>query len=284
MRVLPSSPLGDQAVTMTRASLGDGDFPLVVGTPALVFVVIGEDGEDHGPCFAGDDGNVVTHGVETSSLAGDGGAYFGGVERLEIAGNGIAVELVAEHVNGCGTNCLVGWGDGLWWSELGEARSHWPMCSMMVAISWAVVLPRPNLGWSDGYRAGGWLHDFLVEVGIVEAEPGYAGVDVVDAEMVEGEVGGGVVADDDHEGEDIFEGEGEGGIEEGEDAGAVDGFAFGEGDFVVPGGFSGADLLHGFVEDGELDDGGGGDGLVRVRADGVSGVELDGVEGYVAMV
>ena len=77
-----------------------------------------------------------------------------------------------------------------------------------------------------------------------------AGVDGVEAEAVDGEVGGGVVADDDHEGEDVFEGEGDGRVEEDEDAGAVDGLVGVEGDGLVPAGFAFADPDHGVVEDG----------------------------------
>ena len=43
---------------------------------------------------------------------------------------------------------------------------------------------------------------------LAQAEPGDAGIDVVDAEVVDGEVGGGIVTHDDHEGEDVFEGDG----------------------------------------------------------------------------
>ena len=143
-------------------------------------------------------------------------------------------------------------------------------------------LAEAEFGLVGGERAGGGDHDFLVEVGVGEAEGLDASVDGVDAEAVDGEVGGGVVGDDDHEGEDVFEVEGDGGVEEGEEAGAGDGFVGVEGEGLVPAGAAGADLGHGVVEDGEFDDGGGLDGEVGVDADGLGGGEVEGVEGGVA--
>ncbi len=89
---------------------------------------------------------------------------------------------------------------------------------------------------------------------------------------------------DDHEGEDVFEGEGEGGVEEEEDAGAGDLVGFGEGDGVGEVDAAGADLLEGFFEDGELDGGGGLDDGVGGERGGLVGGEVFGVEGDVAVV
>ncbi len=58
-------------------------------------------------------------------------------------------------------------------------------------------------------------------------------VDGFEAEVIDGEVGAGVVADGDHEGERVFRGEGEGRVEEEEDAGAGDLVLMAEGELVV---------------------------------------------------
>ena len=55
---------------------------------------------------------------------------------------------------------------------------------------------------------------------MTEAGGAERAVDVREAEAVNGHVGGGVVAEDDHEGEDIAEGESDGRRENAEDAGA----------------------------------------------------------------
>ncbi len=125
-------------------------------------------------------------------------------------------------------------------------------------------------------------HDFLVEVGVFEAEGLEAGVDGVDAEAVDGQIRGGVVAHDDHHGQDVFEGEGDRGVEEGEEAGAGDGFVGVEDDGLVPAGAAGTDFGHGVVEDAELDDRGCPDGEVGVDTDGGGGFEVYGVERRVA--
>jgi hypothetical protein len=267
---------------------GDGEFGFVVDRPAVVLVVVGEDGKDHGAGLAHDDGDVVADGVEGAGFAGDGGAGFAGVDGFEVARDGLAVELVFEHVEGYGADGEVsgvgrgeaggvGSGRSSLLVEMAEAdgfheRSHLAGRGFAKAELWLI----------RGHGAGGGLHYFLVEVGVEEAEGLHAGVDGVEAEAVDGEVGGGVVGDDDHEGEDVFEGEGNGGVEEGEDAGAADGLAGVEGDGFVPAGFAVADVDHGLVEDRELDDGGGLDGEVGVDGYGFIGVELGGVEGDAA--
>ena len=103
--------------------------------------------------------------------------------------------------------------------------------------------------------------------------------------LVDGEVGGGVVAHDDHQGEDVFEREASGACRRNrrmpEPLTPSPGC---EGDVVVPAGLARADLLHGFVEDGELDNGSGLHDGVGVESGGPAGVELAGIEGDVAMM
>ena len=104
----------------------------------------------------------------------------------------------------------------------------------------------------------------------------------VDAEAVDGEVGGGVIAHDHHHGEDVFEGEGDGvsrKVRMPEPSTASWGWrVMGSSQRAL----AVADFDHGVIEDAELDDGGGPDGLVGVDSDGGVGVEVDGVEGGVA--
>jgi len=178
----------------------------------VVSVVVGEDGEDHGAGLAHDDGDVGADGIERAGFAGDGGAGFAGVDSFEVARDGLAVELIFEHVEGYGADGAVG---GVGGEEMG--RSGCGGSSLLVEAAEAdgfhenchlagSGFAEAELGLVGGHGAGGGEHDFLVEVGVFKAEGLEAGVDGVDAEAVDGEVGGGVVAHDDHHGENVFEG------------------------------------------------------------------------------
>ena len=68
-------------------------------------------------------------------------------------------------------------------------------------------LAEAELRLVGGHGAGGGHVDLLVEPGLLEAGGAEGGVDVVEAEAVDGHVGGGVVAEDHHEGERVAEGE-----------------------------------------------------------------------------
>ncbi len=72
-------------------------------------------------------------------------------------------------------------------------------------------------------------------------------------------------------------------VEEKEDARAGDLVFMVERQAVVEVGATGADLLEGGVEDAELDDGGGRDGLIAGEVDGLVGGEVVGVEGDFAV-
>ena len=231
----------------------DGDFGFVVDCPAVVAIAVGEDGEDHGAGLAHNDGHVVADGVEATGFAGDGGAGFAGVDRLEIARDGLAVELILEHVEGYGTDGAVGC---VGWCEDCCARGGGSslLVEMAEADGFHEIghlarggLAEAELGLVGGHGAGRRKHDLFVEMSVGEAEGLDADVYGVDAEAVDGEVSGGVIADDDHHREDVFECEGYRGIEEGEEAGAGNGFVGVEGDGLVPAGAAGADFGHGVV-------------------------------------
>ena len=111
---------GAPGVDDELAEFGDGDFGFIVDGPAVVAVVVGEDGEDEGAGLAADDGDVGADGVEGAGFAGDGGAGFAGVDGFEVAWDGFAVELVLEHVEGYGADGAVG---GIGGGEVGGALS-----------------------------------------------------------------------------------------------------------------------------------------------------------------
>ena len=104
------------------------------------------------------------------------------------------------------------------------------------------------------------------------------------SEAVNGHVGGGVVAEDHHEGEGVAEGEREGRGEQAEDAGALDLILAGEGQTLVERGAAGADLPGGVEQDAELDDRSGLHGLVGVERGGLAGAQVARVEGDMAVM
>ena len=139
-------------------------------------------------------------------------------------------------------------------------------------------------GLVGGHGLGGGDVNLFVEHGPAEAGGAEGGVDVVESEAVDGHVGGGVVAEDDHEGEGVAEGEGDGRSEFAEDAGALDLIGFGEDEALGEGGAASADLLGGVEQDAHLDDRGGLDGQVGRERGGEAGLEILGEEGDMAVV
>ena len=105
-----------------------------------------------------------------------------------------------------------------------------------------------------------------------------------EAEAVDGHVGGGVVAEDDHEGEGVAEGEGERSGELGQDAGAFDLVVVIEDQLFGKGRLAGADLFGGVEQDAELDGGGGLDGQIGGEGGGLAGAQVVGVDGELAVV
>ena len=95
-----------------------------------------------------------------------------------------------------------------------------------------------------------------------------------EAEAVDGHVGGGVVAEHDHQREGVAESECDGRGQFAEHAGAFDLVGLGEHDAFVESGVAGADLLGGVEQNAHLDDGGGLDGLVGKQRCGLAGAQV----------
>ncbi len=87
--------------------------------------------------------------------------------------------------------------------------------------------------------------------------------------MIDGEVGGFVVAHDDHQGEGVLEGKGHGRVEQVQDARSRHLVGSGDGDTILEVDLAGAYLLERLVEDAQLDDRGSLDGKVRIEAYGL---------------
>jgi len=184
-------PVGAPGVDNDFGEFGDGDFGFVVDGPAMVAVVVSEDGEDHGTGLAHDDGDVVADGVKRAGFAGDGGAGFAGVDGLEVTRDGLAVELIFEHVEGDGADGAIGVvgsreeraerGVGADLVEIAEADGFHEVGHLAGS-----GLTEAEFGLVGGHGARGGQHDLLVKVGVGETKGLEAGVDGVYAEAVDG--------------------------------------------------------------------------------------------------
>ena len=143
---------------------------------------------------------------------------FAGVERLNVTRQAVAVLLVAQHVkDGAADGSIGRQRRGVVESQTARGeplhdRGHLARRG----------LAQSELGLVGWHRPGGGDVDLLVEHGLVETGCAQGGVDVREAEPVDGHVGGGVVAENHHQPEGVAQGEREGRRQLAEDAGALD--------------------------------------------------------------
>ena len=139
--------------------------------------------------------------------------------------------------------------------------------------------------WLIGrHRLSGRNVDLLVEHGLVQAGFAQRFVDVAQAESVDGHVGGGVVAENDHQPEDVAKSESDGRREFAEHAGTLDLIGFGENDALVQRGVAGANLFSGIEKDAHLDDGGGLHRLVGDEGCGLAGEQVVRIDSDMAVM
>src|SRR6266702_7594669 len=67
---------------------GNGQFALVVGGPACIFILIRKDGKHHRPGLARDDGHIRPDRVQAAGLARGTGTGLRRIELLQVARNG----------------------------------------------------------------------------------------------------------------------------------------------------------------------------------------------------
>ena len=156
------------------------------------------------------------------------------------------------------------------------------------------IIDRRHLAWGGfaqaelrlvgGHRAtGGHVH-LLVEPGLLQPGGAKSGIDMRQAEPIDCQVGGGVVADDHHEGERVAQGERERRRELGKDAGAFDLVLMIEDEFLGERGVTGADLFGRIQQNAELDGGSGLHRKVGRKRGGLAGAQVVGVNGQGAVM
>lgn len=122
--------------------------------------------------------------------------------------------------------------------------------------------------------------DFAHGAGVLEAEAVEVGVDGVGGEPLEDHIGCGVVAEDDHEIDDVAQGKLDAVGELGADDAAAGDFVLrADGKGFVPAGFACGHLVEDGEKDGELDGAGGAHGVGGSDSEGLAGVEVFGVKG-----